>query len=262
MWINIIEANAHVFEWSDSMIKYQALQKLRNTAKTWLDSLQKNETRWTTWRWKQWRDALSDTFQVKRNMFVLLKQLVEAKPVDNQSLYDFYFQLKGKIDQLQLGFKDSDIISIIVGLIGDINISTAAEAGSFRHGDDLASFLHSKIYKNNPRSSRKHVMQPNQAHSSRQIPNIDLNFNSLSSRKNIQCFRCGEIGHKKFNCTMSGNLKCNLCNRMGHLDVACKSKAKLKDEKDAEVKMIADISAKQKFYKRIILNGFESQAFF
>lgn len=41
MWINVVEANARAFGWSDRVIKYQALQKLRNTAKTWYDSLQK-----------------------------------------------------------------------------------------------------------------------------------------------------------------------------------------------------------------------------
>lgn len=45
MWINVVEANARAFSWSDRVLQYQALQKLRNTAKTWYDSLQKNMTR-------------------------------------------------------------------------------------------------------------------------------------------------------------------------------------------------------------------------
>lgn len=31
MWINVVEANARAFSWSDRVLQYQALQKLRNT---------------------------------------------------------------------------------------------------------------------------------------------------------------------------------------------------------------------------------------
>ncbi|CAH2208238.1 jg19762, partial [Pararge aegeria aegeria] len=128
MWINVVESNARAFGWSDNMTKYQALQKLRKTAKIWLDSLQKYETSWTKWKWRQWRDTLSDTFRVSRNMFNSLKELIDTNPSLNQSLYELYFEQKSKIDRLQLGFRHCDIISIIVGSIGDVNISVAAEA--------------------------------------------------------------------------------------------------------------------------------------
>lgn len=146
MWVNVVEANARAFGWSDRVVKYQALQKLRNSAKMWYDSLQKTETRWTTWKWKHWRDTLLDTFQANRNMYSMLKELMQVKPKENQSLYEFYFQQKGRIDRLQLSFSEQDIISIVVGSIGDKNICTAAEAGNFRHCEDLTSFLHGKTF--------------------------------------------------------------------------------------------------------------------
>lgn len=140
MWVNVVDANARAFEWSDKVTKYQALQKLRNTAKTWYDSLQRNETMWTTWKWKHWRNKMLDTFQVSRNMHSLLVELINVKPVEGQSLYEFYFQQKGRIDRLRLAFKEKDVISIIVGSIGDKSICTAAEAGNFKYCDELASF--------------------------------------------------------------------------------------------------------------------------
>lgn len=79
-------------------------------------------------------------------MYSLLKDLIQTKPTDGQSLYEFYFQQKGKIDKMRLAFSEQDIISVIVGSIGDKNISTAAEAGNFKYCDDLASFLHGKIH--------------------------------------------------------------------------------------------------------------------
>lgn len=270
MWINVVEANARAFGWSDKMIKYQALQKLRNTAKTWLDSLQKNQTRWTTWKWKEWRDTLSDTFQVKRNMFRSLKELIDAKPVVNQSLYEFFFQQKAKIERLQLGFRESDIISVIVGSIGDANISVAAEAGSFRYCDDLASFLHGKIYL----PTEKEVSQKNSLtikHASRPFQSGYQNTGSKSESKaepsasanNVfKCYRCGEVGHRRNNCTVQDSVRCSSCNKLGHLETACRSKSKTKVEKDVEVKIISDQKTKQKFYKPVSLNDFKCKAFF
>lgn len=272
MWINVVEANARAFSWSDRVLQYQALQKLRNTAKTWYDSLQKNKTRWTTWKWKDWRTTLLETFQVKRNMYSLLKDLVQTKPKDGQSLYEFYFQQRGKIDKMRLAFSEQDIVSIIVGSIGDKNISTAAEAGNFKYCDDLASFLHGKIHCD---SDQKPMLKQNnsQNKNSSRLPynnldrkseassNVSNNSSVTSVNPNITCFRCGEPGHKKTQCNHKDNVKCNSCNRLGHLELACRTKSKTKVEKDSEVKLIVEPDSKNKFYKDVELNGCKQRAF-
>lgn len=275
MWLNVVDANSRAFGWSDNMTKYQALQKLRNTAKTWLDSLQKTEVKWTTWRWKQWRDTLSDTFQIKQNMFVLLKQLIESKPLPNQSLYEFFFEQKGRIDKLLLNFKDRDIISIIVGTIGDANISTAADAGNFRYCDELATFLHSKVNTVPDRQVPNKIYPLNKS-STRQLPPTHFSHDkiegtsklesapntSIANTPNVTCFRCGDSGHKRNWCTVKDNVRCGSCNKIGHLEAACKSKPKPKIEKEAEVKMIKQSNAKQKFYKQVVVDNFTSEVFF
>lgn len=271
MWINVVEANSRAFGWSDNMIKYQALQKLRNTAKTWLDALQKNETRWTTWKWKQWRNTLSDTFQVRSDMFRSLKELIDTKPSANQSLYDFYFKQKSKIDRLQLGFRERDVISIIVGSIGDKNISIAAEAGNFRYCDDLASFLHGKIYLPSNEVPSKNALPPK--HLSRSLQPGQQNASNKSDVKvepsmnnnsapNHTCYRCGEVGHRRNNCTVKDDVRCTFCKKLGHLEAACHAKSKTKVEKNVEVKMISDPKMKQKFYKTVLINNEECTAFF
>ncbi|CAH2219626.1 jg398 [Pararge aegeria aegeria] len=263
MWLNVVEANAISFGWADEVVKYQALQKLRNTAKTWYDSLQKNETRWTSWKWKDWRNTLSDTFQIKRNTFLLLKQLLDTKPNDGQSLYEFYFQQKSKIDRLRLGFRENDIISIIVGTIGDTQLCNAAEAGSFKYCDDLASFLHSKVQQDLNNSNQQVINKKFASFSksrfdtkpevgSFQFPSTGSQLSNTNSRGQPTCFRCGEIGHKRNFCSVKDSVKCTFCLKSGHLELACKGKLKGKTEKDVEVKSVS--SEKQKFFKNIFLN--------
>lgn len=208
-------------------------------------------------------------------MYCLLKDLVQTKPSDGQSLYEFYFVQKGKIDKMRLEFSDQDIISIIVGSIGDKNIVTAADAGNFKYCDELASFLHGKIHIDQDHKSI-------QKHSNLYSKNSTLVFNSNVEKKsdsssnsngvqtrssvsnastNITCFRCGEPGHKKPSCSQKDNVKCNVCNRFGHLELACRSKPKMKSEKDSEVKLIVEPTPKDKFYKAVVINDCERQAF-
>lgn len=266
MWINVVEANAHAFGWSDQMMIYQALQKLRNTAKTWYDSLQKNHTSWTAWKWQEWRATLLETFQIKRNMHSMLKTLIEMKPYDGQSLYEFYFQQKNQIDRLGLQFSEQDIISIVVGSIGDTNIITAAEAGNFRHSDDLASLLHGRIHtaiesnktnKNNPlllgKQHASRTFSTNSAYKPRPV--------STSLRPQINCYRCGEAGHRRVDCSMNDTVRCNKCNILGHMEAACRSGQRSKTEKDADVKRVVVQEVKQKFYKDVTLNGRKCKAF-
>lgn len=47
-WVDVIESYASTFAWSDSMIRYQALNKLKGSAKMWYDSLLRNNHSWTT----------------------------------------------------------------------------------------------------------------------------------------------------------------------------------------------------------------------
>lgn len=107
-WLKVIESHASTFSWTDSMTRYQALNKLKGSAKVWYDSLLRSNHTWTAWVWKDWMERLSNTFRVKRNMFDLLKNIIDCKPVENQSLYDFFFEQKSKIDSLCLNFSEGE----------------------------------------------------------------------------------------------------------------------------------------------------------
>ena len=147
---------------------------------------------------------------------------------------------------MQLGLREQDIISIIVGSIGDINISVAAEAGNFRYCDDLASFLHGKLFipsegiqKNlNYKTAQSFDTRPsghNNSNKDRKVEVPPPGGNVSNSNGNISCFRCGETNHKRNNCTVKDSVRCSLCNKLGHLEAACRSKPKTEKEKDFQL---------------------------
>lgn len=240
---------------------FQAVNKLRGTAKQWYDSFVKNESCWAAWKWKEWRDKISFTFQIRRNMHSLFRDVLDCKPIQGQSLYEYYFEQKSKIDKLRLNFTEVDVISLIIGNINDSNISASVEAGNITSCDKLASFLHGRVWQSpvitshenrpTPRNFTKHFAtsssshseidnrssaQNQQANSSKSVPAVTVSSHQL------QCYGCGG-NHKKVQCTAV----CEFCSRRGHSESYCRVK-KSKDVKN-EVKRISTSYSKNKFHK-------------
>jgi hypothetical protein len=284
-WLNIIQSYAKTFAWSDDVVRYQALNKLKGSAKTWYDSLLRTENQWPSWRWADWRRRLASSFQIRRDMFQLLREVVDRKPTDNQSLYEFYFEQKSKIDRLSLNFTEMDIISIIIGNIGDSGIGASIEASNFTTCDSLASFLHGRVYKSrhskqlslNIRDGQSkpigHVTttQPSTfaktaitAGSSRQI--VSSNNSQVINqpqRKPLECYVCGG-NHKKINCEKL-NRNCEFCGKRGHEESMCFHKKNSmkpeKQDKQHETKFVSTLDPRNKFIKRVCVNDFFCDAF-
>lgn len=278
-WLQIIESYAATFSWTDNMIRYQALNKLKGSAKVWYESLLRNDLTWTTWVWENWKRKISQTFRVKRNMFELLKDIVERKPCENQSLYDFFFEQKSRIDSLCLNFSDFDIISIILGNIGDNNITASVEASNFESCDSLAGFLHSRVYKskntkqpfvnnslnvrdnnNNNKVLSQSTNTVSQTSITTNLPSTSTsqnNSNQTQNRKTIGCYTCGG-NHKRINC----NVKCEFCGKRGHSTTMCYYKKNSKETSDKqEIKFVQSSNTKNKFFKRVKINGITHNAF-
>lgn len=254
-WLSIVQTYALTFSWSDRVICYQALNKLKGSAKIWYDSLLRTNFSWPTWEWSNWKSIIASTFRVQRNMFDILKDIIDKKPANSQSLYEFYFEQKGKIDSLSLNFSQHDIISIILGNIGDSNISASVEAGQFKSCDELASFLHSKVRNVSGRVLVQKQM-PNQSviNSNSNVPSTlkaaNETYNVAMKQKVIKCFSCGG-NHKRSQCEVN---TCDFCKKRGHIESECFTKKKLKPEKQ-ETKLVSVINAKNKFIKIITINN-------
>lgn len=194
---------------------------------------------------------LSSSFQIRRNMFELLKDIIDKKPAENQSLYEFYFDQKCKIDRLSLEFSEQDIISIIIGNIGDSSIGASIEASNFVTCDSLASFLHGRTYKSkipkqmgtnvrdNPNRTMSHIpatqvasstssSSPAASVSGQQVPINKQDSIQIQNRRQIKCYLCGG-NHKRNQCESN---KCDYCGKRGHLEAVCYHKqSALKSEK-------------------------------
>ncbi|KAL3277848.1 hypothetical protein HHI36_013189 [Cryptolaemus montrouzieri] len=72
--------------------------------------------------------------------------LVDHKPIEGCSLYDFYLEHISKINEMKLGFSDVDEVCLIVGAITDTNITAAVEALNMTDPHTLGAFLKNKIY--------------------------------------------------------------------------------------------------------------------
>lgn len=278
-WLSIIQSYSQTFAWSDEMIRYQALNKLKGSAKVWYDSLLRTENQWPSWIWRDWKDKLASSFQIRRNMFELLKEIIDKKPSENQSLYEFYFDQKCKIDRLSLGFSEQDIISIIIGNIGDSSLGASVEASNFVTCDSLASFLHGRIYKskiskqtsmnirdnniNKPNSlpvtqtpTPTSSTLPTATNSNQHVP-TKHESNQTQYRKPIKCYLCGG-NHKRNQCESN---KCEYCGKRGHSEAVCYHKQNaLKSEKQ-ETKFVSMSNSRNKFVKTVCINDFNYEAF-
>ncbi|XP_026732674.1 uncharacterized protein LOC113497348 [Trichoplusia ni] len=281
-WLNIIQSYSATFGWSDETMRYQALNKLKGSGKVWYDSLLRTDSQWPTWKWSDWNRRLASSFQTRRNMFELLKEIINKKPIENQSLYEFYFDIKCKIDRLSLNFSEQDIISLIVGSIGDSNIGASIEASNFKSCHDLASYLHGRTYKgklskqtssgssrenqpktvdqtnNNYSQLSTNVISSNNNANSRNA-NESIKTNSTQIRKPIKCYTCGG-NHTRNQCDL---IKCNFCNKKGHVEAVCRSKksAGLMKPEIEETKLIQTPDPRNKFVKTISINHFAHEAF-
>lgn len=272
-WIEIIEHNARTYEWPDHFIIYQALNKLKNTAKTWYDSFIESERGWSNFSWERWRTILSKTFQSTRNTYELFMDIANHKPKVACSLYEFHFHHLAKINKLRLNFSDSDKVSLIIGAINDDNLTSAVEASNITDPNVLAGYLKNKSHKS-PKLSNVTIDRNKASSSHSGIKQPQLSKYHNSNIFNIICKACGENGHYRRNCKHRDKL-CNFCSKKGHIEKHCYKKndshkySQKTDinkharrlEKTENVRQIKKCADSSKFYKTGFINKHEYKVF-
>ncbi|KAK4886182.1 hypothetical protein RN001_002453 [Aquatica leii] len=274
-WLDILQHNAQIHKWSENFIVYQALNKLKGTAKAWYDSYIENEMGWSKLTWAQWMLILKNTFKTNRNAYKLLTDITNHKPTEGCSLYDFHFAHLAKINKLRLNFTDADKVSLVIGAINDSNISTAVEASTITDPNVLGVYLKNKIYCKNKEISQgpsRNVFNQKCYTSSN---NNFKNYVSKPIHYELNCVVCGYIGHDRTTCPHRKQT-CNFCHTKGHIERSCLSKLRhhksnnvknskytsiTKQSRNERVNLIKHTEASSKFYKQISLNNQSILAF-
>nr|CAH7760265.1 unnamed protein product [Callosobruchus chinensis] len=208
-WIEIIQYNANIYQWSDSTITFQALSKLQGTAKMWYDSYIESELGWSQFTWERWKGILVATFKSNRDCYKLFMDLVNHKPASGCALYDFYFEHLSKINKLKLNFSESDKVSLIVGAINDSNITAAVEASNMSDLNALGSYLKNKIHS----ISATEAPQKHKSEITFNRPSTSGIRHSIASHianRETICKTCGKTGHHRALCRHRNQI-CNYC---------------------------------------------------
>lgn len=283
-WVEIIQYNANIYQWSDNVTIFQALSKLRGTSKMWYDTFIESELGWSQYSWAKWKEILKSTFKSNRNAYKLLMNIVNHKPTKGCSLYDFFFEHLSEINKLKVNFSDADKISLICGAINDSTITSAIEASNMVDLNALGSYLKNKTYNlpGVPQHNAPTIKPPFQGtihhRVSKNIPQASTSYarpptsQFVIPDKDKICMACGRLGHDRSSCRHKHQV-CNFCQIKGHIEINCqkkqngyvnKSDNKInvpKSSKFQNVNCIKNVNLQSKFYKDIVISGNKCSAF-
>lgn len=104
-WIAIRQYNASNYKWPESVVIFETLNKLKDTAKIWY-SYTESEIGWSQYLWGRSMEILQYIFKSTRNVYKFLMNILNHKPIEGSSLYNFYFDHSPKINKLKVYFSE------------------------------------------------------------------------------------------------------------------------------------------------------------
>nr|XP_037872741.1 uncharacterized protein LOC105842320 isoform X2 [Bombyx mori] len=204
-WIQDIEENGDIFEWTPKQRLLVARRSLTGTAALWLNS-EKTFPCWDTLK-----IAISKEFPDTIDAKTIHEMMSAKKKKSNESCIDYMFAMK----ELGRRGKMADYVAIkyVVDGIQDQEINKIMLYGVTTYAE-LKEKL--KIYE-----ILKEKMKKEPIHGKEQKI---TNTREWSSK--VRCYSCGEKSHKSEDCPkkMQGK-KCFNCNVFGHISSQCPAKA-------------------------------------
>ncbi|GLV38552.1 hypothetical protein CBL_05092 [Carabus blaptoides fortunei] len=133
-WINKIDELRNIFNWSDEITSYYAMEKLRGLASTWYKGL--TSIKFT---WEAWKDKLIRAFPHKKDYCSLLEHMLARKKRPEEPLAKFFYEKNVLVSSCSI--TGTNAVSCIVGGLLDENIKTIARAGNYQNPEELLEFL-------------------------------------------------------------------------------------------------------------------------
>lgn len=209
-WIDEVESNAEIFEWTPLQQLLIAKRALTGTAQLWLRAERPHKT------WEELKAALVKEFPDTVDIKSIHELMSNRKKQPNESCLDYMLVMKelGKRGKMP----DYVAIKYIVDGIVDVETNKIMLYGVTAY-NDLKEKL--KIYE---AISKK--MQSAAQVQRRSAVSTGSNKPHSSGKPWIRCYGCGEVGHASADCPhKSKGLKCFKCNQFGHVGSACTSSA-------------------------------------
>ncbi|KAL0810481.1 hypothetical protein ABMA28_010610 [Loxostege sticticalis] len=201
-WIQDIEDNAEIFNWSPTQRLLVARRSLTGTAALWLRSEKTHKT------WDDLRAAITKEFSDTMDAKAVHEMMSSRRKKPNESCFDYMLTMKalGKRGKLP----DYVAIKYIVEGIEDSEMSKMMLYGVTSYAD-LKEKL--KIYEMIAAKSRKPT----------QVKTVSSAKASVLPRVPVaRCFSCGEMGHVSAECPRKAQgRKCFNCNEFGHTSPEC-----------------------------------------
>ncbi|KAL0850788.1 hypothetical protein ABMA28_006717 [Loxostege sticticalis] len=201
-WIQDIEDNAEIFNWSPTQRLLVARRSLTGTAALWLRSEKTHKT------WDDLRTAITKEFSDTMDAKAVHEMMSSRRKKPNESCFDYMLTMKalGKRGKLP----DYVAIKYIVEGIEDSEMSKMMLYGVTSYAD-LKEKL--KIYEMIAAKSRKPM----------QVKTVSSAKASVLPRVPVaRCFSCGEMGHVSAECPRKAQgRKCFNCNEFGHTSPEC-----------------------------------------
>ncbi|CAH2097483.1 unnamed protein product [Euphydryas editha] len=261
IWLDKVDECAEIYNWSEKQTIHYALPKLIGLAKTWYQGLPSIKHTWI-----EWKSMLRESFPATENYAELLTDMLNRRVRSGESFELYYFAKLNLLNRCKI-FGKQAVDCILYG-IDDRGVRVGAQAAKFDKPEDVLEFFKTiKFHHKNPSDSYKDLNRDKRTNnfslnnSTRNLQNNNNLPKNNSTRPDITCFNCHNIGHPSYKCPKP-LVKCTTCNFLGHDASNCskgkENKNTLKDKNILEVLVTEDSNDKYKIL--ININGIVTKA--
>ncbi|XP_036339767.1 uncharacterized protein K02A2.6-like [Rhagoletis pomonella] len=252
-FVKRVENLKSIYGWRESTLLFAVQQKMRGSAKYWVDSLQD-----VFISWPQFVNKFLLDFPCIENEADVHIKMAQTKRQSNESAQEFYYRM------LALGAKgglsDSSIARHIINGINDFDLRKKISNDYNRCQDLLRDIINFSIYNDVKNASAKSSFKmnpPPEKNSNRKLPSEEnQNPTKTVSLEKVKCYNCFQFGHYSINCKEPQRKpRCEKCQRTTHKTADCVVKV------NSRVNKIEQSTCDDKINKVILVNGIETIAF-
>lgn len=230
-WCIKIDEISVMYGWSEDIIIFNALSKLKGLAATWYKGLKSVQ-----YTWVDWKQKLIRAFPSQRDFHDIFEEMMKRKKRRDETFAQYFYEKQALINACELNERQA--VSCIIGGILDANVRIGAKAAHCQDPESLFDYL---------RTLNEDVHQPSTSSGygmRRPVSNahyVDKKRRYERNHSGPVCINCKKPGHSMRFCRFGkGNdvpnannvsdRKCFLCQEVGHYATVCPKRRKTTHE--------------------------------